>query len=411
MRFNILLFILIFSLINTYPQWINQNPVPNGNDLNSVFFIDDNTGWLVGSEGFIKKTTNAGLDWIQQNCNTALTLSSVQFINSNTGWVCGEGGLISKTTDGGLNWTQSSSTSSNNLTDICFCSNDTGYAVGYNGTILKTADAGSTWVSQNSDTTYDLYSVDFIDPFLGFAVGGRDSSIILKTTDGGINWSVKSGSYNQYPQSIIYEVKFINENKGFIGGGDWLGEFIFKTTDGGETWASSLREQLMQQDITFSKNGGINSFYFKDSNIGYAVGGYGNGWERKIYTTTNGGENWISKYYGFEEDGLLSVYGNNIGNGWAVGFRGAIFITEDNGNSWSQILSGDCSSAFSGDDIYHVFFIDGNVGWASGFRSGRSGSTSKSFILKTTDGGKIWKTQYLSGPGNPVSNKICLFSK
>jgi photosystem II stability/assembly factor-like uncharacterized protein len=103
-KFISLMLLSFFCIINIYPQWTNQNPVPNGNDLWSTFFVDDNIGWIVGSDGFIKKTTNSGLDWIQQNSGTTLTLKSIQFINLNTGWICGEGGLILKTTNGGINW-------------------------------------------------------------------------------------------------------------------------------------------------------------------------------------------------------------------------------------------------------------------------------------------------------------------
>ena len=67
----------------------------------STFFVDDSTGWIVGSGGFIKKTTNAGNEWILQNSGTTLILKSVQFVDQNTGWICGESGLILKTTNGG----------------------------------------------------------------------------------------------------------------------------------------------------------------------------------------------------------------------------------------------------------------------------------------------------------------------
>ena len=97
---QILLFFLLITQIH-YPQWTNQNPVPDGNDLWSTFFVDDSTGWIVGSGGFIKKTTNAGNEWIQQNSGTTLILKSIQFVDQNTGWICGESGLILKTTDGG----------------------------------------------------------------------------------------------------------------------------------------------------------------------------------------------------------------------------------------------------------------------------------------------------------------------
>ena len=137
--------ILISSIIHS--QWINQNPVPDGNNLWSTFFVDDNTGWIVGSEGFIIKTTNAGLDWVQQNSGTTVILKSVQFVNLNTGWICGEGGLILKTTNGGQNWFSLTSGTTEHLTDIHFYDVDTGYVVGYDGTILKTTDGGSVWSS------------------------------------------------------------------------------------------------------------------------------------------------------------------------------------------------------------------------------------------------------------------------
>ena len=84
---RLLLYTIIFILssLNTYPQWTNLNPVPDGQYLWSTFFVDNNTGWIVGSGGFIKKTTNAGDEWILQNSGTTSTLKSVQFVNQNTG--------------------------------------------------------------------------------------------------------------------------------------------------------------------------------------------------------------------------------------------------------------------------------------------------------------------------------------
>ena len=76
---HILLFFLLLTQLQ-YPKWTNQNPFPTGT-LNNVFFIDDNTGWI--SEG------------------------PIQFIDQNTGWQCG-GGIIKKTTNAGVDWIQQS---------------------------------------------------------------------------------------------------------------------------------------------------------------------------------------------------------------------------------------------------------------------------------------------------------------
>ena len=127
---QILLFFLLITQIH-YSQWTNQNLVPNRDTLWSTFFIDDNTGWIVGTNGFIKKTTNAGNEWIEQNSGTTSILKSIQFVDQNTGWICGQGGLILKTTNGGQNWFSVTSGTTQHLTDIQFCDAYTGYVVGF----------------------------------------------------------------------------------------------------------------------------------------------------------------------------------------------------------------------------------------------------------------------------------------
>lgn len=402
----------LFCIVNIYPQWINQNPVPDGNNLWSTFFINDSTGWIVGSDGFIKKTTNAGLDWNAQNSGTQLILKSVQFVDSNTGWICGEGGLILKTTDGGLNWFEQKSGTIEYLTNIHFCDANTGYIVGFSGTILKTTDSGSSWTSQTSGTTNNLLSVDFIDDFVGYAVGGgyriSNSAIILKTTDGGLNWLEKPLPNGYKSWSSLNTVEFVDAYKGWIGVGygDMYRGKIYKTTDGGETWTQQYvgtEEKIVtdhKDNYILDIGDGIRSIFFKDANNGYAVSGT-IGFARSIIITTDGGSTWIQKCYDWESDGILSIYVNGTGKGWAVGLAGIMYITENNGNSWSQILSGIKSYVYSGDDIYSLFCLNENMSWAVGHRRGGGGGGS--IILKTTDGGKIWKTQlYTSGSSKPI---------
>jgi photosystem II stability/assembly factor-like uncharacterized protein len=387
-RFFISTILCLISFNSNYPQWTNQNPAPDGNDLWSTFFIDD-TGWIVGEFGFIKKTTNAGLDWIKQTSGTSLTLRSVQFIDQNTGWICGDEGLIIKTTNGGQNWLELTSGISEKLVDIHFYDLNIGWVVGDCETILKTTNSGTSWTIQSSGTSFNLNSVDFVDAFTGYALG---DTTLLKTTDGGLNWIEKSPIFTICTN--LNSVEFIDTNTGFIGGAE-AGAFrrIYKTTDGGESWTSCVLQNIEGDEnsdlmkIKGDEFWGITSIFFKDSDNGYAVGG---GRYKNIFTTTNGGSTWESKCdEGIYSGGLFSV----TGKGWAIGSSGQIFITEDDGNSWVHILSG---SGYAYDDINSVFFINENIGWATGRRHL---DYNWDFILKTTNGGKLWKTQYCVGSG------------
>jgi photosystem II stability/assembly factor-like uncharacterized protein len=409
-----LFFFLLIAQMN-YPQWTNQNPVPDGNDLWSTFFIDDSTGWIVGSAGFIKKTTNAGNEWIEQNSGTTLILKAVQFVDQNTGWICGESGLILKTNDGGVSWDSLASGTTQHLTDIHFYDADTGYVVGFNGTLLKTTNGGANWTSLSSGATIDLYAIDFVDAFIGYAVGGGNANrTFLKTTDGGTSWMDKSSGFPSIVGPCL-AVKFIDANTGCIGGGLIYSKFIYKTTDGGENWVASSfinpplekKERISGEQLSpydYYNYVGINSIYFKDSNKGYATAGDYNSYYREIFRTTDGGSTWIYNFsFHGDESGLVSVHVTSSGMGWVVGFKGVIFISEDDGNSWRQILSGKKFSC-AGDDLYTVFCIDENIGWTGGYRKDCTCGYGH-IVLKTTNGGKIWKTQLLSSSScNKISS-------
>jgi photosystem II stability/assembly factor-like uncharacterized protein len=376
-------FLLLLSFSITQAQWTNQNPVADGNDLWSTFFVDDNTGWIVGSNGFIKKTTNAGVDWIEQISGTILTLKSIQFVNQNTGWICGERGLILKTTDGGTNWDSLVSGTTEHLSDIDFCDVNTGYVVGFGGTILKTIDGGLSWAGLSSGTTNDLYSLDFVDTFIGYAAGKvTDTSSVIKTTDGGVSWVDKSSGFPATNGNCL-SIEFVNAEVGFVG---CYGSLL-KTSDGGETWNQTqspltLGHTGRKQLILYPSGAGIKSIYFKDVNNGWYLSW--SGFDNYIYRTTNCGIDWEPELNrGDWEHSLLSVFVTQNGTGLAVGAYGMIYSKAESDSVWSRLFSG------RNDEINSIYFVNENIGWAGAYRYG---NPYKSVILKTSNGGKIWKT-------------------
>ena len=105
--------------------------------------------------------------WFRQYSNNQLDFYSVYFINQNTGWVVGgreadEWGCIYKTTNGGTNWVVQWMGPNNFRYSVCFADQNTGWVVGctstFKGTIYNTINGGTNW-SVNGVTQLAVYSV------------------------------------------------------------------------------------------------------------------------------------------------------------------------------------------------------------------------------------------------------------
>lgn len=163
----------------------------NGNiQLNSVNFIDANTGWCIGGQPpIILKTTNSGTDWVSKPCPTVNQIQSVFFVNNLTGWICGYEGLLLKTVDGGESWFLQQTVGTNGmLLSVRFLNENTGWSVGTYGLILKTSNGGINWLQQSSPigNAFSFLALDFIDVYTGWISG--EYGKILKTTNGGVSY-------------------------------------------------------------------------------------------------------------------------------------------------------------------------------------------------------------------------------
>ncbi|HYE59795.1 MAG TPA: YCF48-related protein [Candidatus Kapabacteria bacterium] len=139
-----------------------------GKGLNSVFFVNEQTGWVIGTD-FILKTVDGGGSWSLQDPETEGTaLQSLYFLNANTGFIAAPGGVL-KTVNGGTRWT---ATNGPNLRDIKFFNAQYGVAVGTRGDIFRTTDGGQTWSEVASGVEETLLSLDIITPDNIWVVGG-----------------------------------------------------------------------------------------------------------------------------------------------------------------------------------------------------------------------------------------------
>ncbi len=177
-----------------------------------LYFVNSTTGWAVGSQGMILKTTNAGNNWESQKCPTKEELRSIFFIDLNNGWISSRFGTIFKSTNSGYSWSKQTTNTDYDLNSIYFINTMTGWTCGGNSPdhiLLESTNGGFDWFSQNVDSNHILFNeVQFLNETTGFLCGNFGSlrGTIFKTTNGGSNWFVNY--YDYY--SSVRNVHFIN---------------------------------------------------------------------------------------------------------------------------------------------------------------------------------------------------------
>lgn len=74
-------------------EWEWQNPLPQGNSLYDVEFVNDDLGWAVGLSGTLLKTSDGGATWNRIPVEADWDFWAVEFADQSNGWIAGgEGG-------------------------------------------------------------------------------------------------------------------------------------------------------------------------------------------------------------------------------------------------------------------------------------------------------------------------------
>ncbi|MBM4258058.1 MAG: hypothetical protein FJ147_19465 [Deltaproteobacteria bacterium] len=174
--------------------------------LFDVHFVGDKTGWMVGEFGKIYQSTDGGVNWVEQQ-NTLLgqagftdalnlpTWFGVRFRSATEGIVVGLEGRIAKTTDAGKTWAFTGLELGKSSTDQLFAprwvGTGDGWIVGAAGRVLRLNNGEWQPASLGVRSVTWLRSIDFFDENNGWIVGGYGT--ILRTSDGGKTWLPSMG--------------------------------------------------------------------------------------------------------------------------------------------------------------------------------------------------------------------------
>lgn len=305
---NLIFLICLFNTPSTiFSQTYTWQQLPNSpyhfGRFENLCFINSNTGWLVNLEGTVYRTLDGGNSWILQDSINLGSFRSVQFINESTGWIgsLNSNFILFKTINGGFDWDTVTNIPDPKPRGICglHALNDQFiYGCGkYDGfaNFIKSTDGGNTWItkdmSQYANVLIDCY---FFNKDTGIAVGGIGSqiafrgSIVLYTTDGGSNWSVKyQGPRNQ---EWGWKISFTDNQNGFVSLERLSStiKYFIKTSNGGLTWSEHSFPNSNEQGIGF-----INA------NTGWIGGNF-----NPTYGTTDGGMTWFNSNIGMNITGF-----------------------------------------------------------------------------------------------------------
>jgi photosystem II stability/assembly factor-like uncharacterized protein len=162
---------IILKTTNAGQTWVNKIGLfISYETAEAMYFSDANTGYYCTntSSARIIKTTDGGDTWTlihsQEGYNGAWGMS---FTSSMTGYVCTGAGKVLKTTNAGIDWDEQNTPLTENLYEIHFPSADTGYIASWSGKILKTTNGGLTFIGKITNEVPDKFELNqnYPNPF------------------------------------------------------------------------------------------------------------------------------------------------------------------------------------------------------------------------------------------------------
>ncbi len=332
----------------TDTTFLDENTSSTEMDFYRVYVMNE-IGRLGGSN-IVADSSFTNQTWSSQASGSTASLNGICFTDSYTGWAVGNGGTLLSTENQGESWSPHVTQTTADFMEVCFSDSNHGWIVGAGGTILRTIDAGTTWSSVESGTSANLRSCVFIDNNNGWACGGENSPVLLKTSNGGQDWTALN-DFSQITWMVFNDIIFSDSLHGWVIG---TGLLTFKTSDGGISWTQEENclpcppaVSIAHFDNNFwvvtaegpysrlyksyggsgfyssspvfdSSDEHFNEVFFTDALKGWMVTESG-----LVLGSYSGGDSWVTKYI---NNGVPvnSIHFSQPGLGWFVGDAGTI---------------------------------------------------------------------------------------
>jgi photosystem II stability/assembly factor-like uncharacterized protein len=249
------------------------------------FFGQDSGVVCTALDGITSVTFDGSVNWkgspLQFSVspiNSSTSGRNYCFLDVNHIWFC-DGSTLCHTSDAGQTWIFDTNKTSLGYSVQCiyFLDSLNGFEGGQGYSLFRTSDGGKNWnlIYDSSSVDGSVYQIKFCTPKLGLAVCGAYLSYVLRTTDGGINWTNDTVGGDFSPTGLSYP----DPHNAWYTDRFWL----YHSTDSGLTWTTGSIDNPLGY-------GGFRSSCFLDSIHGIATGGDPD--TLKFGYTSDGGKSW-----------------------------------------------------------------------------------------------------------------------
>jgi photosystem II stability/assembly factor-like uncharacterized protein len=331
-------------------------------DLTAIHCADAQTCLMATGKGDqLLRTTDAGKTSRSVSPSTDAIFTAA-FANPNRVVAAGAAGTTVVSNDGGVTYSPVGGRLADRYTGLRAVSATVAYAFGPHGALARTADGGQTWSAESVSTSEDVIDVSFAGDQTGYALDSSGS--LLRTDNGGGSWRIENTGTQSVPRGVLA----LGGDKVLLAGPRGLR----RSTNGGDEFAA-VKSKVVKA-----------AFLDGADRVPGAVFAWG---PKALAVSRDGGATW-KKVPRPTRTPLFSVDFVSTNTGFAVDTGSRVWQTTNRGRHWTELLG------VGANGVAQAAFPAARDGYLAlrGF-----GGENGGFILHTSDGGRTWRPQLVSG--------------